>query len=302
MGKRSFSAAKLILILNAVLTFRLFAGEFELNRLDLTVDDRQHCANNVYNIRYSLSIYSIDSQTTLCFSKFYEVDGVKDKFEYKNIEFAKKISLEKFQNISRRLMSVDYDSKPPPAGGLSWVSGSLQLQRFGERLEFTFSQKPNHAEMIAIRKILAEVEASAGQQKKIQHYKLVSDLTPSQFVDINDLIRNPKLYDGKRIKTYAYYEFRIKEERSVVFPTPDKSLNYVHYGDKLSPYRAATWVAGVSAFAKKNDIDLDAPNVFPPVYAEIEGTFYTGKSGHWGLYNKRIVRLTKLKRYEKNEN
>jgi hypothetical protein len=98
-------------------------------------------------------------------------------------------------------------------------------------------------------------------------------------LDFEKVLKEPNVYDGKRIRIVGYKYSTI----SAIYPNEavkgEKGLNQ------------SIWLGGTSAYANPEMIDLGLEG-----YVVIEGTFVNKPSGNMNLWNWRLDDITKLKK------
>jgi hypothetical protein len=148
----------------------------------------------------------------------------------------------------------------------------------GQDHHFTTSLE-NPARVTLQKSILSFLDRVAPREKrKVVVHTIESDFAPARIVTIQQLLNSPAMYDGKRVRVTGYYHGEGGDE-----PSSDFSQN------KGDSEKETIWLNGSSTFA--NDADI---HWIDDGHVTVEGTFFNGPSGDWGMYPGEIQRLTKL--------
>lgn len=105
------------------------------------------------------------------------------------------------------------------------------------------------------------------------------DLQPARQVTVEDLLKNPDAYNGKRVSVTGYYNGRFEGQ---VFCL-DKNSVLSHR------YEYCIYRHGASSFV--SDADAEIAN---DTWERADGVFFKGPAGHMGLWPGELVRLTRV--------
>lgn len=105
------------------------------------------------------------------------------------------------------------------------------------------------------------------------------DTQPARNVTIEELLRNPDQYDGKRVSVVGFYR--------LLFESSDLAAD--RKASKNQDYERSLWRDNLSPFADKSAID-DRDEA----WLRVDGIFLRGPGGHAGLWPGTIERITRL--------
>lgn len=103
------------------------------------------------------------------------------------------------------------------------------------------------------------------------------DFIPARALTFETLLKNPKKFDGKRVRLTGYYHDEF--EGSNFGP------------NKRAGYKESVWLNGDSSFATAADVKR--PN---DTFITVDGTFNIGPGGHMGLWPGDVARVTRIKK------
>lgn len=116
------------------------------------------------------------------------------------------------------------------------------------------------------------------KNRKITRRTVEGDIVEPREIGFATLLKNPKAYDGKRIRLTGYYHGEFE------------GSSFAATKGDIRKYDRALWRGGSSSFAAPKSISLRND-----LLLSIDGTFEFGSGGHLGLWMGEINRVTAAK-------
>ncbi|MGI9242171.1 MAG: hypothetical protein ACR2RV_15335, partial [Verrucomicrobiales bacterium] len=121
-------------------------------------------------------------------------------------------------------------------------------------------------------------------KREITRRTVEGEVVEPQIIDFPTLLKNPKKFDGKRVRLAGFYH---DEFEGSSFATSKR---------EIGNYDRALWLDGASTFADPSRVsDLNE------VHLTVEGTFELGPGGHMGLWMGVLTRVTESKATEPDQ-
>ena len=170
---------------------------------------------------------------------------------------------------------VELSWRRPPRSGLRKRVDEA-AQRIIHELGFAELRGPANAQVNRSKHVAFQITPLEPENPSypISVAESEGDLIPARNVTMRDLIRHSSKFDGKRVSVIGFYhgEFEGSELRARERSTPPENV----------------WCDQVSAFAAPG-VDFEQDR-----WARVEGTFFRGPAGHFGLWPGEIVRVTRF--------
>ena len=237
--------------------------EIKTDKLDYTID--RDCVvytwggpKELPNLQYHVSI---------------SVDGcIQPSFTYEEENYNKRFSFKEYDELTNIVKKANL-LKLGFIAGPSCLFGSLVID--GKDHDFTTPLgNPERDKLQA--NILSFLDRVAPKKaREIITRTIESDFAPPRDVTIEELLRFPSKYDGKRVRVTGYY-----------YSESEESNFSEHKGDDIEQSLS---LDGSSTFAKDADLHWVDEG-----HATVEGTFFNGPGGHWGEWPGEIQRLTRF--------
>jgi len=262
-----------ILFVLAVLTSRAF-GQADI-RYD--VQDEIKTAKLDYIIERDCVVYSWGADRgelpNLQYHVSVLVEGCKQKsFTYEEQDYNKNFPFKEYYELTKIVKKANLQ-KFKKEGTTSCLMGMLAIDGVYHYFNNPIDDPERDKLQAAILSFLGR--AAPKKNRKVAVYTIEGDFEPTRNVTIQQLLKSPATYDGKRVRVTGYYHSEYEE-----------SNFSEHKGDDI---KQSLSLNGRSVFA--NDADI---NWIDDGHATVEGTFVNRPGGHWGAWPGEIQRLTKF--------
>ena len=241
---------------------------------DASKTDKLH-----YELGYDFSISDHASEgllPKLSFRTEYRIYGCAQRsFTYVEERCELEVSRERHQKLLAAIREMPLEKLKTDKEQV-WSegsSGSLDLDGKYYHINVGLNQPARVKLHGLIQAFQDEVEPKA--DRKITLRTIEGDFVRPLGISLEALLREPKKYDGKRVRVAGFYhgEFECSS-----FSLGPRAI-----------FDGSVWLGSRSTFAKRANVHLDNDT-----YNTVEGTFVAGPSGHMGGYPGTIERLSKI--------
>jgi hypothetical protein len=215
----------------------------------------------------------------------------QDSFTYTNDEFGIDLPPGRAEWLFAqvRAMSLRKLSRKMTPADLSKASwGWIDLD--GKSFAYDVRAPRDQPELLRLRALLDAFEKEAGAKAEHDRKRstIEGDPRPARAVSIGTLLRNPRRYDGKRVRVSGYD--RVGFEESNFGPSPD------------APFDKSLWLGGLSSFADQKRIGAEIATARSSTGGRqpadwgftIDGVFRAGPAGHMGVWPGELILQTRV--------
>jgi hypothetical protein len=243
-----------------------------------------------YEYAQDITIYYFEGQKPrLVFYTEYRIYGINQiEFTYQTERFHGDISVDDYARLLGKIRKLDLkalDTKKVDKKFSS--SGWIKI----DRKNYSVSAAPFTKTRKEWQAILDEFlnQYAPKKKRKIHKRTVQGDFEKPMEIEFEKLIKDPKKYDGKRIRIKGYYRGGFEESSF--------SISKKERDDRGNlQKKRIVWLGSLSTFADLSKFsDMNNGN------AVVEGTFDFYSHGHLGLFMGTIQRLTLFKK-QKNKN
>ena len=268
------SLLRITLLLLSVCTSCLAQADFRFYVFDDVKDEKLD-----YTFVQDVTVYDWDSDDPrLMYYTEYRISGINQKeFSFTTEQFEGSIPRKEYAELMEKARKLP--TKELKIAGKGSASGWIKIDGEDHHVSASVDTEVRKLWKAFIDDLLTKY-APAEKRKKSTRVIQGESIDPVP-VTFPELLKNPKQYDGKRIRISGFYHGEFE------------GSSFASTAKEIHKYDEALWLGGNSSFADPKK--LSRPN---DSALTIDGTFELGPGGHMGLWMGELSRVTEIKKAE----
>jgi hypothetical protein len=204
----------------------------------------------------------------------YRINGCKkSEFSYATETTSFAISEENCKELLDAVKKMDLKKLPGKTPDVGGSTGYLEIGKKNYDIKLPF----NHKAVQALHNLLMDFlkKKAPNLNRKFSRRTIQGDFEKTVESSVENLLRNPGVYDGKRVRVKGYYKGGFENS------------SFSSTSDKADDYRVSVSLGFISSY-----VGPECVNYKNNSYISVEGTFKAGPGGH--LWPGEIQRVTKV--------